>query len=58
MLVNNVDNGESYACVDSGAIWGISAPSSHIFCKPKTTLKKKIFKKMKNIKDVLLINEQ
>ena len=35
-----VDNRGGHACVQAGAVWEISVPSSHFYCKPKTALKK------------------
>ena len=35
-----VDNRGGRACVQAGAVWEISVPSSHFYCKPKTALKK------------------
>ena len=35
-----VDNGGSYAYVETGGLWEISVPSNPFCCEPKTALKK------------------
>ena len=36
----DVDNGGSYAYVETGGLWEISVPSNPFCCEPKTALKK------------------
>ena len=37
-VVEDVDNGRGYTCVDMGGIWEIFAYSLQLYCESKTTL--------------------
>ena len=42
-LVEDVEDGEGYACVGAGGIWEVSVLFAQFCCEPKTALKNKVY---------------
>lgn len=49
VFVSDVDNGRSYACLGVGSVWEIPISPYQFCCKPKTNLKKIVWKKCTQI---------